>query len=94
MQIPRGTPVGKPGDSDSFLTFHAGDYDWCSDQGAVLTFKIYIPTPRVGNRGDSDKGACEGGGFETRNVKMSESSGSAHGGGTLGIHMDRCIISH
>ncbi len=54
---------------------------WCSDLGAVLTFKINrFPPSWVGNRGDSDtKGANEGGDFHRRNVQMSESPGSAHG---------------
>ncbi len=47
-----------------------------------------IPTPWVGNIGDSDtKCANEGGDFDRRNFQMSEAPGSAHGG-TLVIHID------
>ncbi len=50
-------------------------WQWCSDPGAFLRFKIkWFPPPGVGNRVDSDtKGANEGGDFDRGNFQMSES---------------------
>ncbi len=69
-----------------------GLWQWCSDPGAVLTFKIKrFPPPGVGNTGDSDTTcANEGGDFDSRNFQMSESSGSVCGV-TLVIDIDWCI---
>ncbi len=76
-------------------------WQWCSDPGAVLAFKIKIfPPPMIGNRGDSDtKGANEGSHFDSWNFQMSESPGSAHRGrpwwttltGTLQCYQLNCI---
>ncbi len=58
-----------------------GLWQWCSDPGAVLTFKIKIFSPYgVENRGDSDtRGTNEVGDFDISNFQMSESPESTHG---------------
>ncbi len=64
-------------------------WHWCSDKEAVLTFKIKrLPSPGVGNRGDSDtKGVSLSENVDRRHFQMSECHGSARGG-TRVIHID------
>ncbi len=66
--------MSNPGDSDNFRLSNPAGYDWCSDPGAVLTFKMkrFLP-PMVGNRGDSDtKGENDRGYFDKKfsNVRI------------------------
>ncbi len=83
---PQGAPQETQGILTAFWHPSQGGYEnivQARGGGAVLTFKIKrFPPAGVGNRGDSDtKGENEGGDFDRWNLLISESLGSARGGG-------------
>ncbi len=81
--IPRGGGQGQPRGFWQLSDIPpSGVWQWCSDPGALLTFKIKKFSPLgVGNKEDSDtKGADESVDFERRNVQMSESPRCAQKG--------------
>ncbi len=87
------THIGNLWDSDIFLIFHPrGLWQWYSNPGAVLPFKIKrFSPPWIGTRGDSETNDVnEGWDFDRKHFQMSESSVYAHEG-TLVIHIDKCI---